>query len=839
MESQPDYSVDALKKLLEDLREMQVADSHPWTVRNLTVKPTAAPQSPSRQLILALTHLFREMKPPMPPRRGKRLDTRWGEFGLLAAYYFAPVVFGIQKPSSLREAWQSIDRAILLFVFGNENVSEEDRARYRLVGDEPVIASDSTISDWHRKGLERFAELIDREEKRLENEVIPTPRRPRWKLAARVAWILVLLLLSFGALKGWGLYQQALKIKANIDSLETYLSPMPKAEQVNEIAPLIHDLRNEIADLSDEAAPYLGLSRFFGWVPAYGGDIAQSPDLLEMAVQLTTAADEGVQALQPGLDAALKEDQAVDILAVLQELQTAEPKLLSAQVALTQAQAARDRIDSSRLSPYLKKLLETRLDPILASTGKQFPMEDALALVHSAPRLLGVGQDGPQTYLLMIQNEDELRPTGGYLTAVGSVVVRDGKLFSINIESSELVDDLTKPYPNAPWQLDAYMMAEILMLRDANWFTDFPTSAEWAEYLYSYSRAYSVDGVIAINQHVIVEMLKALGPVRVEGVSFEITSDNVLDYMRSAKEARPPGVIGKWDRKQFIGRLAKPLLEKVLDARGSTWSTLAPVLLQLLGQRHILLQFDDPEMADLLARRAWDGAVRPPQNSDYLLAVDSNIGFDKSDALLSTSLNYSVDLSAMDDPRSALTVSHKNKSKSDTTCTPRAGDIGTDMSEAYVMDSCHFTYLRIYTPAGTRLVDANPQAIPADLTLREIEVPARVDDLKDEGVPGVQAFGELVMIAQKQTVDNFFAFDLPAAVLQQDTNNGAWTYRLTMQKQSGTIAIPITITLRLPSSANIITMPKGFKQEQDVWSFTTKLTQDLVLEVVFSNQTTP
>lgn len=90
----------------------------------------------------------------MPPKRGKRLDTRWGEFGLLAAYYFAPLVFGTQKPTSLREAWQSIDRAILLFVFGNEDVSDADRARYRLVGGESGIASDSTISDWHRKGLE-------------------------------------------------------------------------------------------------------------------------------------------------------------------------------------------------------------------------------------------------------------------------------------------------------------------------------------------------------------------------------------------------------------------------------------------------------------------------------------------------------------------------------------------------------------------------------------------------------------------------------------------------------------------------------------------------------------
>ncbi|MBI5965220.1 MAG: DUF4012 domain-containing protein [Chloroflexi bacterium] len=829
-----DYTIESLKKVLDDLRDPQALDSHPWAARKLTVDPVYASQDPGRRLVLTLIHLFREMKPPMPPKRGKRLDTRWGEFGLLAAYYFAPIVYGAQKPSSLREAWQSIDRAILLFVFGSEDVTQEERVRYRLVGDEPGIASDSTISDWHRKGLERFIELISQEENRLESQPVSMPHRPRWKLVTSVIALLVLTALTFGVLKGWGFYQRAVTIKQKVDALEKYLSPFPKADEIGKIAPLIHDLRNEVNALKMEASPFLGVTPYLGWVPTYGGDIVQAPDLLEMANELAIAADEGVQALQPSLETALQKDQAVDIPAILQELQEVEPKLLSAQVALTQAQAARDRIDSERLSPYLKKLIEARIDPLLESiAGKQFQMEDALALVHSAPRLLGVGKVGPQTYLLLIQNEDELRPTGGYLTAVGSVVVKDGKLLSINIESSEQVDDLTKPYPNAPWQLDKYMAAEILMLRDSNWFTDFRTSAEWAEYLYSYSRAYSVDGVIAINQHVVVEILKTIGPIRVEGVNFDITSQNVLSYMRSAKESRPRGVAGEWDRKQFIGRLAKPLLEKILGARGSTWSSLGTALIQLLDERHILLQFDDPETTALLARRAWDGAVRPPQNSDFLMVVDSNIGFNKSNTLLATALNYKVDLTSPTAPLGNLTVSHTNKSQSDSPCVPRLDAIGTNMSEVYTMDACHFTYLRVYNPAGTQLRDATLQAIPAEQTLREIPVPAQVDLLKDDGITAVQAFGALVVIPQKNTIHTSFVFSLPSSVIQQNSASRVWTYRLTVQKQPGTIAIPLTITLRLPDKAELTNSPAGLQREQDKWVFETGLKKDVVFEIIF------
>ena len=833
--TESDEIIDNLKVILENLRDPQALDSHPWAANKLAEDETSTKGHSGQGLASGITRLFQEMKPSMPPRKGKRLDTRWGEFGLLAAYYFAPAVFGAKRPSSLREAWRSIDKAILLFVFGHENVSEEERAQYRLIGGESEIAPDSTISDWHRKGVERFAELVMQEQRRLESQP-PTikKRKTTWKPVAAIFGVLLLASLIFGALTGWKFYQRAMVIKQKVDKLESYLSPSPKVDQIGEIAPLVHDLRVEVDALKADAAPYLGLTQSLGWVPTYGSDLAQASDLLEMAVGLSTAADEGIQALLPSLDVVIQQDQALDVLAILEGLQEAEPKLLSAQVALAQAQAARDRIDSESLSPYLRKIIEARIDPLLDSiAGQKFPMEDALALVHSAPHLLGVGKDGPQTYLLMIQNEDELRATGGFLTAVGSAVIKDGKLLSIDIESSNLVDDLSKLYPKSPWQLNEYMMAEFLVLRDANWFTDFPTSVEWIEYLYSYSRAHSVDGVIAIDQHVAVELLKVLGPIRVEDVSFDITNKNVLEYMRAAKEARPPGTTSRWDRKQFISRMAKPLLEKVLNARGTTWSKLAPVLIKLLDERHILLQFDDSETTNLLERRKWDGAVRPPQDSDYLMIVDSNIGFNKSNASLSTSLTYNVDLTSLTEPRGNLVVTHTNRSKSDLLCAPRLDAVGVDMSEAYTMDACHWTYLRVYKPEGTQLTNATPPTIPAEQTLRQIEVPARVDLLEEEDISNVQAFGALLVVPQKETINISFEFSLPISILQKDTTQDAWIYHLTLQKQPGTISTRVTISLLLPEGSDVINAPTELKQEQGKWLLTSELRRDIVIDVVF------
>ena len=118
--------------------------------------------SPGQQLVSAIAALFPKMRPPAAPRRGKRLDPRWGEFGLLAALYFVPFQRGTAFPASLMEAWDCIDGAILFSVYGRSaaELAEGQVQAYRLVGEEVEYGSASTLSDWQKKGLQRLAEIV-------------------------------------------------------------------------------------------------------------------------------------------------------------------------------------------------------------------------------------------------------------------------------------------------------------------------------------------------------------------------------------------------------------------------------------------------------------------------------------------------------------------------------------------------------------------------------------------------------------------------------------------------------------------------------------------------------
>lgn len=852
-----------LKILLDHFNHPEDLDEHAW-IKTLFYKnflqnhPEVTHLSPGKQLILAVCEQFKKMIPVQPPRRGLRLDNRWGEFGILAAQYFAPFMFGIPYPTSLREAWQRIDQAILLFVFDDEyQTSPQDKRRYQLIGDESEVAPSSTISDWHRKGLERFANQLSHHEKYLQTQGLLSERQgksnrqksllSKLHLSARLRkWLalcilsLLILFVGFGCWRVWNLVERTRSIKNQVDELMLYSDSLTNPDSIPAIASRIHLLRFDLISFQDELTPYFRFTPYLGWVPVYGGDLQQAPYLLQIAVQLSIAGDEILQVVQPILVQRGNQSPS-GLLTLISNLKESDDQLITAQVALSNVQAARQQIDTEILSPLLMALVTEKVDPLLQSLNSAFPVTDLLQMARLAPRLLGAVGNGPQTYMILVQNEDELRPTGGFLTAVGLLVLDDGKISELNFESSDILDDLSRPYPKAPWQLDQYMMAGFLLLRDANWFTDFQETADWSKFLYAYTRSKSVDGVIALNQHVVVELLKITGPVDVPGVEIPVSAENVLEFMRSAKQNEPPKGIPKeeWDRKQFISWLAEPLIAKILTLDNQSRVEFSRAILRLLDEKHILMQINDPEMADLITHSGWDGSLHPLANSDFLMVVDSNIGFNKTSALVKTEIEYSLDLNVPDNPLANLAVSLSNQSlhrqgTSQTECIQAGSDI-RDVpldQRAYIIDDCYWSYLRIYTPAQSQLINSTPQDIPAHWHLREEYISPHTD-LLDENIPGVQAFGTLWVIPTGQSMQTRFDYQLPTNVVTFDTQQQAYSYRLIVQKQPGTIALPLTFRIRLPANSQITDATPSLQQEADWWIMQADLRQDLEIEITF------
>ncbi len=865
--------VGELKLILENAATPDRLDGHPWAqsliVRQSVARdPSLRRKSPGYQLLFALSGLFCETMPSTPPKRGKRLDTNWGQFGILAAMYFAPFKFGTVRPVSLLDAWGRIDQVIPLFVYNKsaEHLPEDQLARYQLISDEVEGAPSSTVSDWHVKALERLAQLFLSREQYLSDQLgqpsvvllgaawsapsgdgngngdgaaaavgvglQATDVSNLWRQIAglyrrhaRQFWIgLALLAALFFGWKGVRIYTLMSSVRGDMAQIRSLASANLDAGTLASAGPLLASARRDVAELRSEAAPFLWAGPLVVWLPVYGPDLAAAKPLLDLASGVTVAADEAYQSLWPVWSVVQAEKSNFDPPRFLAMFVEAQPRLMAADEAIKQAIAARAAIDPARLSARRRADVET-LDPYLPL------LRDGLAAATILPKLLGAEGFGSQTYLILLQNEDELRATGGFITAVGTVTVDRGQMASYTLEDSYAIDDLSKPYLPAPWQLDQYMYSHLWMLRDSNWSPDFPTSATLAEHLYTYTRPHSLDGVIALDQAAIRLLLQGVGPVEVDGATGPVTADNVIAYMRSAKAPVSGEALDQewWrQRKDFMRRLGASLVAKLQLDTGLSWSTLGGAMLQALDERHVLVQLDDPTAAAVLADRRWDGAVRPG-SADYLMVVDSNLGFNKANAAVETTLAYAIDLSHPDTPTATLTVTHRNPTPGPAGC-KQAPDYGTG-SYADLIARCYWDYLRVYVPAGAKLVEATPQAVPGEWMIRGEPVPARVDRLDE--TDGVSAFGTLLVVPLGETVQTIFSFSLPSSVLTVDGSGRAFTYRLHIQKQAGTGAIPIQLDIHLPLGVQVTQASPNGAIGDNVWTLDSRLNTDIDVHLAF------
>jgi hypothetical protein len=557
-------------------------------------------------------------------------------------------------------------------------------------------------------------------------------------------------------------------------------------------------------------------------VPVHGGDLASARELVTMADSLLSAADLSYQALSPHL----AEDglSSIDPYGLTKFLKGAQPQLMIAQVELEKAVSARGRMTADDLSPQVRDLLLNNVDPVLAL------FQDGLTVAIEFPGLMGATPEGPKKYLLLAQNEDELRPTGGFITAADTLIIHNGRMGAVTFVNSGDLDNWSRPYPVAPWQLKQYMNSRVLIFRDANWFTDFRTVAMYAEYLYSYSEDQSVDGVIAFDQHLLVELLKVTGPIEVEDAPYPIDANNVVEYMRAAKEPTPENLATPgWNNKIFLNKITIALIAKIFSGDVEL-EPLAAVTFQALNEHHLLLQFDDPALTALLERYHWDGAVRP-EDGDFLMVVDSNIGFNKTSTVIETSLTYEVDLTNPISPTGLLTVDHENKAEEVAVC-KHWSKIKAEGEKYYPISDCYWNYLRVYAPAGTELLQAVPQAIPDNWMIIKRENPSQVDVL-EEDIDGVQAFGTLQVVPGGESLSMDFQYALPADVIHVEKDTDLRVYHLEVQKQPGTVAVPITLRMQFPKNSKIETVPPGAVVKGYTVQYQADLTTDLELEFVF------
>lgn len=644
-----------------------------------------------------------------------------------------------------------------------------------------------------------------------------------------IRWLVllgVLLIVAWLALKGWRIYRAANGLLAQQAEAEALLADGPMNIDGEAAEDLILGVRRDLLVVKRETAVFMPLTPYLGWLPTVGPLAAKAAPLMEMADAGTETAAYAFLGLKPALallqnDALGGTDKLAELVTVLDQ---AGPDLAAAAQAFNRYVAARAALGDTADLPW-------RVRTLLEQADAYQPLaEDGLQVAQILPEFMGA--DGLRLYLLLAQNEEELRPTGGFIAGAGILALENGRIQNMLFADANYVDDyVSKPYAFPPQPLYDFMGLELFLLRDANFWPDFPISAQMAMDLYSYGQDLPpLDGAIAFDQRFMLLFVEALGSVYIPEEDVMINGRNVIAAMQEAWSYEEGQEVGQWvrDRKAFLGTFASAIMAKIQTDFGD----IDPLLLvqninMAIAQRHLQIYVTDPALASVLDAVDWDGRYENETGQDVLGVVDSNVGYNKVNSLIERQVSYRVDLSSR---QAQLNVTyHHNGTPEDKPCfqgTPYTGGISYDER----INTCYWNYLRIYTPLGTQLSSASQHHIPDETMMvgRGWNQPAH---LIQELTP-LTVIANAFLLPWAETLTSNYVYELPPDVVQGV--NGQQQYQLTVFKQAGTPPAPLEIVLQLPPGATLVSAtPPPTTSTDSTITFSMKAETNVQIKVIY------
>jgi hypothetical protein len=240
----------------------------------------------------------------------------------------------------------------------------------------------------------------------------------------------------------------------------------------------------------------------------------------------------------------------------------------------------------------------------------------------------------------------------------------------------------------------------------------------------------------------------------------------------SEAETDTAKVKGWWkQRKDFMPAISSAALARVQKGDFDPLA-LASEILKALDSRAIQIWTDKPGASATLAALGWDGSLQPQDGADFVALVDTNMGYNKVDAVLERSLAHSVtwpdgpDASGL--ATTTITYTHP-LTVSGTVCDdkPSYGENYADMTRR-----CYFDYVRLYVPGGSELVGV--EGVEPDSASSE------------PGERGTQTLAGYLVVPPGSTKTVTFTYTLPSVITPDQ-------YALVVQRQSGTDPLPLVL----------------------------------------------
>ncbi|MFH0852653.1 MAG: DUF4012 domain-containing protein [bacterium] len=505
-------------------------------------------------------------------------------------------------------------------------------------------------------------------------------------------------------------------------------------------------------------------------------------------------------------------------------LSQARDHLVSGTNSLISAKQGLEKIDISSLPSEMQSqltLLSDKLPELTSAAASAVDWSDKLLKI--------IGNESAKKYLLIFQNNAEARATGGFIGTYGVLDLDQGQVKNLFIDGifnpdGQLREKIVPPRP-------IQKISTAWSTHDANWFADFPTSAQKIMWFFEKTGGPTTDGVISLTPTVIERLLNVTGPIEMPEYGVTLNSGNFVEVTQYKVES-------DYDRelnqpKKILADFAPKFIDRISEEIKRNNFEILKVVNQALAEKHILIYFNDSDLEEFVQGQGWGGEIKN-SDKDYLSIVNTNINGYKTDRVVDENVKYSSEI--QDDGSIIDTV--------EITRHHQGGAFAYDWFNKVNAD-----YMRVYVPKGSELLSAQGQTKeeykpPIDYQAAgfktDQDVAAQVDSFKKDVASGTDifeesgktVFGNWVYVSPGETVKVTYKYRLP---FKLDIARGSVNFSLLVQKQSGSGGGGLDIQVSWPKSWKTIWSSVPESESGNAAAFKTDLRIDRAAGFAFSS----
>jgi hypothetical protein len=581
----------------------------------------------------------------------------------------------------------------------------------------------------------------------------------------KILLFFLILFIIIGVAGYFFIYQPVMKIKAKGMVFVASAKEMKEVFSKNDIdlmSQKLDDVTKKYADFKKEAQ-----TMYWATFIPYVKDAKNG---IEAGDYLLKAAKESIEAVAPYADligfkkgkGSFVEKSSEDRLQTA--ILTLDKMLSKIDIISDDIKKAEGKINAIDLSRYPEKIGKTEVRAKLVNIKEQFIgmaslFVDAKPLLKKLPEIFG--KDKEKKYLILFQNDKELRATGGFLTSYAVFKIKNGKMTVERSEDIYSLDNSIAVHPPAPREILTYHKGVTkFYIRDSNLSPDVPTfiKTTFTDLYKKSGGLQNYDGVIMIDSKVLVDMLTIFGDTQADGVTFSASIDKRCNcpqvlYKLFDMVDRPTPYIRE-NRKGILGDLMFELFYKAIGFSPSKyWGTLVQQMFKNLQEKHILVYFVDPDIQSSIVSLNFGGTIRK-YDGDYLHISNVNFAGAKSNLFVNESITSKTKTNNGGKISREVKVEYRNPYPASDCNLERGG---------LCLNATLRNWVRFYVPKGSQLVEFKG-------SIKKVQTYDELEKTVFEGYLEVIPEGKAEVTV---------TYTLPSNIDGKD-------YRLLIQKQPGT-----------------------------------------------------